>query len=150
MDQGIINYIKSCRELGQSDKDIKSFLMKTQHNKTDIAEAFGLIDNISSSKDAAPLVPPPPQPTDHHSATKAKNNKLETSQKENKKDPAAIASFALGLFSILIHSTIVFPLGATVLGIWGIARTKAKGSGRWMAIIGLILGAVYLIGGGHK
>lgn len=62
-----------------------------------------------------------------------------------KKDAVAAWSFAFGLVSIPFAFVGIIPLAAIALGIWGINRTKAEGTGRWMAVAGLVLGVVYLI-----
>ena len=62
-----------------------------------------------------------------------------------KKDVVAIWSFVLGLASIPFAFMGIIPLVALVLGIWGITRTKEENTGRWMAVTGTILGAVYLV-----
>ena len=62
-----------------------------------------------------------------------------------KKDVVAIWSFVLGLASIPLAFIGIIPLVAIALGIWGINRTKEEGTGRWMAITGLILGILFLV-----
>lgn len=62
-----------------------------------------------------------------------------------KRDAVATWSFALGLVSIPFAFVGMIPLVALVLGIWGITRTKEQGTGRWMAVTGTVLGAVYLV-----
>lgn len=62
-----------------------------------------------------------------------------------KKDVVAIWSFVLGLASIPLAFIGVIPLGAIALGIWGINRTKENGTGRWMAVTGLVLGILYML-----
>ncbi|MDO8490255.1 MAG: DUF4190 domain-containing protein [bacterium] len=155
MDQVITNYIKKCRELGQGDKDIESFLLKAHHDKADITAALSFADDLSNAKSTSPVAPPASSPAIEQPATKAKDKQLATAQpeKENikpKKDPVAVMSFIFGLLPILfyvtsIYSTSIIPLAALVLGIWGVVRTKTKGTGRWMAIAGLVLGIWFLI-----
>ncbi len=63
-----------------------------------------------------------------------------------KKDPIAMWSFGLGLLSIGVSSwAIMVPLFAFIFGCIGIGYTKEKGTGRWMAVTGLILGVLYLL-----
>mgnify|MGYP001560474226 FL=1 len=62
-----------------------------------------------------------------------------------KKDVVAVWSFVLGLTSIPLAFIGIIPLVAIALGIWGINRTKEDGTGRWMAITGLVLGILFLI-----
>lgn len=58
-------------------------------------------------------------------------------------DSAAIWSFGLGLASIFFSWVGIVPLMAILLGGLGIHRTKESGTGRWMAVIGLILGIAF-------
>lgn len=61
------------------------------------------------------------------------------------KDKVAIISFVLGILSIPFAFVGVVPIAAIIFGVWGINRTKSNGTGRWMAVTGLVLGAVFLL-----
>ena len=62
------------------------------------------------------------------------------------KDKVAILSFALGLLCIFVGGVIgLLPIVTIALSIWGINRTKIQGTGRWLAVSGLVLGFIYLI-----
>lgn len=56
----------------------------------------------------------------------------------------AILSFVAGLLSIFLWEFFIFQIAALVLGIIGITRTD-ENNGRWMAITGTVLGAVFLL-----
>ncbi len=73
------------------------------------------------------------------------NKKEEAVQTKRTKDSFAKWSFGLGLVSILLASIGIIPLLAIIFGAIGINRTKEEGSGRWMAVVGLVLGIIYLI-----
>ncbi|PIR57501.1 MAG: hypothetical protein COU72_00600 [Parcubacteria group bacterium CG10_big_fil_rev_8_21_14_0_10_41_35] len=63
-----------------------------------------------------------------------------------KKDKMAVLSFWLGVISIFFGVSIgMIPLVAIILGAVGINNTKNEGAGRWMAIVGLILGVIFLL-----
>lgn len=67
-----------------------------------------------------------------------------TQDKKVKQDTVAVTSFVAGFISIFFSFVGAIPIAAIILGICGINRTKASGSGRWMAVAGLILGIVFL------
>ena len=68
---------------------------------------------------------------------------------KKKKDAMAIWSFGLGLASIVFAWIGLIPLLAIIFGGIGISRTKEEGTGRWMAVTGLILGIIYMIANAH-
>lgn len=60
----------------------------------------------------------------------------------------AIGSFIFGLVSIFTFEIILPALGAIILGMGAlILLPRGRGYNRWMAIVGLVLGAVYLLAG---
>ncbi len=63
----------------------------------------------------------------------------------------AVAGFVLGLISIILFLTIVVPLLALIFGVLGlreIGRSNGMRTGRGMAITGIVLGTLGLLGGG--
>lgn len=63
----------------------------------------------------------------------------------------AVAGFVLGLISIILFLTIVVPLLALIFGVLGlreIGRSNGMRTGRGMAITGVVLGTLGLLGGG--
>ena len=64
---------------------------------------------------------------------------------KKKKDSMAIWSFCLGLASVFFAWIGIVPLLAIILGAVGISRTKEEGTGRGLAVAGLVLGAVFFL-----
>lgn len=62
----------------------------------------------------------------------------------NKNDEVAIGALIVGLISVFFSSIGIIPLCAIGLGIWGIFRTQEVGTGRWMAVVGLLSGTLFL------
>lgn len=62
-----------------------------------------------------------------------------------KNDLVAEISLYAGIASIFFAWIGAVPLLAIVLGAIGINNTKEKGTGRWKAIVGLILGIVFFL-----
>lgn len=73
------------------------------------------------------------------------NKAVEEVKTEKKKDSFAKFSLGLGLASILFAWIGIVPLLAIILGVVAIGRTKEEGTGRWMAVVGLILGIIFFI-----
>ncbi|KKS81956.1 MAG: hypothetical protein UV58_C0014G0002 [Candidatus Wolfebacteria bacterium GW2011_GWC1_43_10] len=63
---------------------------------------------------------------------------------KTKKNPFAIWGFIVGIASVFLGMGLP-PIVATVLSAVGINKTKKPGTGRWMAVTGLILGILYFI-----
>ena len=66
----------------------------------------------------------------------------------------AVAGFALGLASIFLYEIGIVPVLAVAISIVGLATyDPAEQTGRWMALVGLVLGVVYtfayLVAYGH-
>ncbi|MFV0275529.1 MAG: DUF4190 domain-containing protein [Bacilli bacterium] len=71
------------------------------------------------------------------------NNK--TKNKGKKVNGICVISFIIGLLSIFLGFTFIVPIIALVLGLIGITTlNKEKQKGMWMAIVGLILGILFL------
>tara|TARA_B100000745_G_scaffold208438_1_gene137853 strand:- start:239 stop:649 length:411 start_codon:yes stop_codon:yes gene_type:complete len=63
---------------------------------------------------------------------------------KKKKDPFAIWGFIVGIASVFLGMGLP-PIVAIILSGIGINKTKKEGTGRWMAVTGLILGILYFI-----
>lgn len=82
--------------------------------------------------------------------TKVKVNKVienERNSMEVKNNPKCILSFIMGIISIFIGiSFSIFPLLALIFGIIGVNQFKIKKEkNKWMGIVGVVLGAIYLV-----
>jgi hypothetical protein len=64
---------------------------------------------------------------------------------KKKKDSIAICSLGLGIASIFFAWIGIVPLLAIVLGAVGISRTKEEGTGRGLAVAGLVLGTIFFL-----
>jgi len=63
---------------------------------------------------------------------------------KKKKDPFAIWGFVVGIASVFLGMGLP-PIVAIILSAIGINKTKEEGTGRWMAVTGLVLGILYFI-----
>ncbi len=61
------------------------------------------------------------------------------------KNNIAKISFILGIVSVFLWEFSIFPILTIILGIIGVTKTKEPETGRWMAVVGIILGTIYLI-----
>lgn len=64
---------------------------------------------------------------------------------EVKKDGVAKLALVMGIASAFFSFIGIIPLLAIILGIVGVSRTQQAGTGRWMAVVGLILGIIFTI-----
>lgn len=60
------------------------------------------------------------------------------------KNNIAKISFVLGIVSVFLWEFSIFPILAIIFGVIGITKTKEPETGRGMAVVGIILGAVFL------
>lgn len=63
---------------------------------------------------------------------------------KKKKDPFAIWGFVIGIVSVFLGMGLP-PIVAIILSGIGINKTKESGTGRWMAVTGLMLGILYFV-----
>lgn len=63
---------------------------------------------------------------------------------KKKKDPFAIWGFVVGIVSVFLGMGLP-PIVAIILSGIGINKTKEPGTGRWMAVTGLVLGILYFV-----
>ena len=68
---------------------------------------------------------------------------------KKEKDSMAKWSFALGLASVFFAWIGIVPWLAVIFGVWALFRTKESGTGRWMAVSGLVLGILYAFANAH-
>ena len=117
--------------------------------RQELLDVHRRLDQAAEQTGVAEAADPPPQPSEHAAPPPSEADRL-----DRQVSRLAAAGLVLGLASIFLYEFVVLPLLAVAVsgaGLWTF-RPEER-SGLWMAIAGVVLGAIYTVAslsaGGH-